>query len=427
MDENFLIENTVKSSQVFINTNENVKSYNEDQLKTLQLNILNGIVEKLKNKSNYFKKRYSEINEINFASIPIMSRKDLIAFFQEDKGLKNTSDYIEFKSSGSTGSPLSFKWSYSDLSISMGLLVKSIGNINSKMAYITIPSENKFGRISAKILSNFFDIKIFSAVDSEEIIIKNLKSYNPNILISKPQILTQIAKSIGPKRHEVLRDLKELIYVGENISTEEEFIIKDKLKIQPKTSYSISEVGSIGRQVDNSKEISIYSPFVHIDIVNNKNQIIYNTYEQGRVIVTCLYDKETPIIRYDTGDLAKNIDLSLKNRKISYLEGRSTKKIEISSNDSIHYIDERVFWNINIRGIEKYQVVLIQKNKLKIFIILSISNKQALGEVIDTFNSNLKNLLGGLFNNIELHYERVEKIIPNSGGKTPQFKSLFNE
>ena len=87
--------------------------------------------------------------------------------------------------------------------------------------------------------------------------------------------------------------------------------------------YSSEEIGIIAQQTLNSQEhFVINHASYHVELLNLEDDKPVKSGEYGRIVVTDLFNYCMPIIRYDTGDIAKLIELKNGQLKFEKIEGR---------------------------------------------------------------------------------------------------------
>ena len=87
--------------------------------------------------------------------------------------------------------------------------------------------------------------------------------------------------------------------------------------------YSSEEIGIIAHQTSNSVEHFIINhASYHVELLDLEEDNPAKPGDFGRIIVTDLFNYSMPIIRYDTGDIAKLIELKNGQTKFEKIEGR---------------------------------------------------------------------------------------------------------
>jgi phenylacetate-CoA ligase len=100
--------------------------------------------------------------------------------------------------------------------------------------------------------------------------------------------------------------------------------------------YSSEEIGIIAHQtIDSPNNFIINHASYHIEVLNLDNDKPVRSGEFGRIVVTDLFNYAMPIIRYDTGDVAKLTILDNGNTEFEQIEGRKMDLIYDSQGNII--------------------------------------------------------------------------------------------
>ena len=87
--------------------------------------------------------------------------------------------------------------------------------------------------------------------------------------------------------------------------------------------YSSEEIGIIAQQtIDSSNNFVINHASYHVELLSLENNTLVKPGEFGRIVVTDLFNYAMPIIRYDTGDIAKSALNKNGVMEFTQIEGR---------------------------------------------------------------------------------------------------------
>lgn len=136
--------------------------------------------------------------------------------------------------------------------------------------------------------------------------------------------------------------------------------------------------------------------------------------EVGRVVVTDLYNKAMPLIRYDTGDCALSLDPVDRIRHLESLCGRSAVYICSVDGKKISTVGISVVAEV-FSGIEKYQIVQNTDNEYIFKYVGMLTEMDLL-----LLTERLKNTLG---NGAIITMVKVDKIESKANGK---FATMVN-
>ena len=187
--------------------------------------------------------------------------------------------------------------------------------------------------------------------------------------------------------------------------------------------YGASELDIIGFE-DRDGDWLVNYETLFVEILNSNNQAV-KPGKQGRVVITSLYNKAMPFIRYDIGDLA----ILKKHKKSGYqvlkrVLGRTNDIVLLPSGKksaglTFYYISKKLLES----GGFMREFIIIQK-KLNHFHYQYVANRLISNEekkgVQDAMELYLEK-------GLKITFERKNKIKRNKSGKLKQFYSEINE
>ncbi len=379
----------------------------------------------------------SGINDIK--KLPVITKDDIRENFPDGIRPRNVlpSKLQTLSTSGSTGKPIT-------IYIDNSLIIKSIiAYIRILEAYgkkwnntrITIIADTEYGTagyttfksslssLLMKIL-HVDNIQILSISENPREMIRKIDEFNPDFLNGYPGIL------------QVLSTLKIEEDLGMNISPD--YISSSGAILDPYTRrYIMDAFGAHVFDIYESTEggpmafecmkgcYHIHSDMVHLEILDEEmNQVAPG--EVGRIAVTKLYGKGTPVIRYiGMGDLARSIEdicsCNIHTDCIGSIEGRKVDSIVTPDGNiipplSITGIPNDVMGEENYYCIRQFQVVQRDKNEMLILIVPKgdIDRKRT-ERIYSKIKNRLQNKVGKY---MTVRIEEVNKI-PDYGNVLP--------
>jgi phenylacetate-CoA ligase len=203
-------------------------------------------------------------------------------------------------------------------------------------------------------------------------IVAILRKNTVKMILGYGSALNQFADYLE-KNDIYINGLKVVISDSDVLLKEKRIILAEHLNCKVVDRYSNEEHGllAFSYDIDMPYEVNHSSYFVELLKINSNEYA--GKGELGRVVITDLYNKAMPLIRYELGDLAISDDdtrcgvVTLRN-----LQGRLSDMliqksgIKISSTVINNYMEE-------MNGVEKYQ--LIQKN-IGEFILYVVENEK---------------------------------------------------
>lgn len=179
--------------------------------------------------------------------------------------------------------------------------------------------------------------------------------------------------------------------------------------------YSNVENGILAQQMPNSNDFTLNWASYHIELLDMDSDEPVALGEPGRVVVTDLHNLATPLIRYDTGDVAIMKIGDKGYPEFSLVQGRITDLLT-NTNDEI--VNPFIIYNNLYRYPELEQIQLLQKGDKK-YVFRINADKEFLRET--EFLNFFKQYLG---NDADVSIEYVKEIPLLRSGKR---KIIVNE
>ncbi|MBI2251994.1 MAG: hypothetical protein HYU63_04505 [Armatimonadetes bacterium] len=218
-----------------------------------------------------------------------------------------------FSSGGTTGAPKFSFYTYEEFDEVIEILAQffQIAGINKND---TVANLFMAGNLwSSFIVTNraverigCVDLPIAGNADIE-LIVRYIKTLNPNALIGLPSILIQLAHYLEEQKLNI--SIEKILYAGEHLTKEAKEYLKEILgaKIIHSAGYASVDAGLIGYQC---MEVSggihhLLSDYVYLEILDLKTQKPLKAGEKGEIVITNLKRKLMPLIRYRTGDFGR--------------------------------------------------------------------------------------------------------------------------
>lgn len=368
-----------------------------DKIIKLQKKRLKKLVKYAKENSSYFKKKYNGIDD-NFRldDLPITNKLDLMDNFNDwltDKNInlnkinEFTSNidnvghmidgkYLIFKTSGSTGNPVTILYDKNNIDVSSAVAAfrtfarsedfkrfmkngkKTAGvfaNYGFYLAcgmsrYLELKMPNKKNKITVDVNAN------------EDEIIDELNRFNPSMLSGYPSNLSLLSNSSK------LKISPDVIITGGELLTDD---VRDKLSKRfncyVQTHYSCTEVGEIACECVEG-HLHINEDYVIVEPVDKDNNPVSYGIQSDKVLVTNLANYIQPIIRYELTDRVILHNEKCKCGKNTYwleVEGRTDDILEFSNGKLIAPMS---FYKVisKIKEINRFQLIQRTKNILEL-------------------------------------------------------------
>jgi len=166
--------------------------------------------------------------------------------------------------------------------------------------------------------------------------------------------------------------LKSIISMSEMLPEPVRLELSEKFSCPVKSIYSNEENGIMGIQTTEGKNYYLDTTSYIFEFLELESDTPVKEGELGRIVVTDLFNFAFPMIRYDTGDLAKYRETNQNGRKKIILEdlfGRRDDTIfDCNGNElSPFKIANEIYY---LKGIKQWQFIQVDKRKYKLILNL---------------------------------------------------------
>lgn len=381
--------------------------------------------------NNHFYNKLVTDKTVSWEELPILTKKNLqqSLYKRLSKGF-TTKNIFKGKTSGSSGQPFTFgkdKYAHAMAWAAFHKAYSQHGidlNTSLQARFYGIPLHGK-GRY-LELIKDFVSYRkrfpIFNMNDEVlQGFINKFSKYNFEYINGYTSSIVLLAKYCQSK-NTVLKSICPTLKIGivtsEMLFPDDRLLLEKWLGIPIINEYGASEVGLMAMQNANGDfEINQHNLF--IEVVDEENKQVPDG-EIGRILVTDLYNKATPMIRYEIGDLGSLATLDNGTRILKDLQGRTSDVALLPSGKVIP-------------GLTFYYVTkAIIKEDLDILEFIVIQKKPALFEVQYVSKTDMdaglkKKIQKAMDQYVEpglsLEYTKLEVLDRSKRGKLMQFMS----
>jgi len=291
----------------------------------------------------FYRQLVGDSNILNWKDVPIISKTDLMGRF-EDKLVPSVLKrklYIS-RTSGSTGTPMMFA-RQSDFHVMVWLAVnrfysKNGFNVNNKQArFYGVPLSGwiHYKEKLKDFLANRHRFVVFNLEDKIfEQWINAFKTGGFEVIYGYTNSIIQFSNYLSEKGivlKNICPTLKACVVTSEMCSQQEQEQLVSNLGVDVFNEYGASEVCVMGFRKHDYWEVA--DEMVYLEVVDENGHLVEDG-ETGRLLVTLLHNKVTPIVRYDIGDLA-SIKRNGEKTIITSLQGRMNDMGILSSGKKV--------------------------------------------------------------------------------------------
>ena len=384
--------------------------------------------------NKFYRNFFSQKDYSVWKDVPVMQKSDLQRPLKErlSKGFGINTSYVG-KTSGSSGHPFIFakdrfchaltwaefidryQWINIDLNQSLqarfyGIPLDFYGNLTERFK----------DRVSLRRRFNVFDL-------SEKKMLAFLERFrksNFDYINGYTSAIVLFAKYLEKHKFilkEICPSLKVCIVTSEKLFENDKLLIERSFGIPVVNEYGASEVGLIAFE-NNDGEWIVNSESLLIEILDEQNNILpYG--EEGRIVITSLYNKAHPMIRYDIGDTGTlTAQSTWKKPILASLTGRTNDVAKLADGKVVpgltfYYVTKSI---IEDAGTIK-EFIIIQTD-IETFKIEYVSEKEFSTTQIQKILAAIETFVG---KDLKVNFERKVILQRNKSGKLKQFTSLI--
>lgn len=382
-------------------------------------------------KNNPFYKSLTQNIDISkWEELPVMTKHDLqIPLSKRLSGGFSTKNVYVNKTSGSSGNPFVFAKDKFCHAITWAIFDEWYGwhkIYNTKQArFYGIPLDKK-GYYKERFkdwLTNRFRLNVFDL--SEPALDEWIRKFNKQdfvFITGYTSVLVSFAKHLLQRNivlSEICPTLKACLPTSEMCSDEDKEILAKAFNVPIVNEYGSAEFGLIA--LENNKHWVLNNLNLYVEVLDNENNVLPNGSE-GRVVITDLFNKAHPFIRYDIGDIGSIKTIDSKTSVLNSIIGRKEDYIELPSGKtapglSFYYVTKSVMKDDGFM----YEIKVLQHtlNQFEIQYVAESELNEKQKEKIK------KALITYLEPEIEVLFTKKNHLQRTKRGKLKQFTSLL--
>lgn len=370
----------------------------------------------------------------NWNEIPIMTKKEFQKPLQErlSNGFTPKNVYVN-KTSGSSGDPFIFAKDKFCHALTWTNIINRFGwfgidfNSSKQARFYGIPLDfigNKKERLK-DFLKKSYRFPIFDLSDKilEKVLLKfqNKKFDYINGYTSSIVLFAKFLEKKNIVLTSVCPTLKCCVVTSEMLFEEDKTLMEKQFGVPVVNEYGASELDLIAFQ-NNNDEWQINSETLFVEILDENNNVL-PLGKEGRIVITSLYNKAHPFIRYDIGDIGILDEKStFKKPILKKLIGRTNDIAVLPSGKkspglTFYYVTKSI-----IEDDGNVKEFVIKQTKIDTFDIEYVSQKELNNNQIKTIEKAISTYLE---NGLHFNFIRKEKLTRSKSGKLKQFVSLI--
>ena len=413
---------------------EKTLSFSEQEFEAFVLKKRDEIVNYHIQNNPSYQKLIANKSDLDWKDVPVMTKKDfqkpLIDRISNTFSLKNI--YIN-KTSGSSGDPFVFAKDKFCHALTWANIINRFGwfgidfNSSLQARFYGIPLDfigNKKERIK-DLLSNRYRFTIFDLSDVVlEKVLKKFQHKKFDYINGYTSSIVLFAKFLQQKNivlNTICPSLKCCVVTSEMLFDDDKLLMETYFGVPIINEYGASELDLIAFQ-NKEGDWQVNSETLFVEILNDKNEILAYG-KEGRVVITSLYNKAHPFIRYDIGDIGILDEKStVKKPILKKLIGRTNDIAILPSGKkspglTFYYVTKSI-----IEDDGNVKEFVIKQTKIDTFDIEYISQNELTENQILKIEKAITTYLE---NGLTFTFTRKDKLERSKSGKLKQFVSLL--
>jgi len=411
-----------------------INDLSEVALLSFQENQRNKILEHHFQNTPYYTSLIGAELPASWEDVPVMTKADLQLPLKDrlSIGFAEKDCYIN-KTSGSSGHPFIFakdKYCHALTWASIITLYRSAGiemGEALEARFYGIPLE-PIGHAKERIkdtLSHRVRFPIFDL--SDKVLTRFLDKFSKRpfqFINGYTSSLVLFAKYLEERTiclKDVCPSLKICIVTSEMLFEEDLKLLQKSFGVPIYNEYGASELGVIGFS-EALSPMEVVSSLLYVELLDDFNQPVAEG-EIGRIVITSLYNKAHPLIRYDIGDMGVMDPKSSKAKpRLKELVGR-TNDVAILANEkkvpglTFYYVTKSI-----IAENSPIKEFVVEQHSLDDFLIKYVSSI-GLSDAQKTEITKALNKYVG--KNLKVEFKQLEVLDRSRRGKLKQFIKLF--
>jgi len=381
---------------------------------------------------------YQKLNSLktfeNWNDLPILTKKDLQKPLIErlSNGYSEKQVFVN-KTSGSSGDPFIFAKDKPCHALTWASIIHRFGwfgidfNSSYQARFYGIPLDfigNKKERLK-DFLSQRYRFTIFDLSDQIlEGFLKHFRTKKFDYINGYTSSIVLFAKFLQQKNlilKDVCPSMKVCIVTSEMLFEEDKLLMETQFGVPVVNEYGASELDLIAFQ-NTKDEWQVNAETIFVEILDENNQPVPNGTE-GKIVITSLYNKAHPFIRYDIGDIGILDERStFKKPILKKLIGRTNDIAILPSGKkspglTFYYVTKSIIENDG--NVKEFVVI---QNKIDTFEIQYVSEKELTKVEIQKIQKAISTYLES---GLHFSFTRKEVLTRNKSGKLKQFVSLL--
>lgn len=396
----------------------------------LQQRLLLDILRYATSHTAYYSKY--ESNVLN--DFPVINKAEVLSNMDRmfSKEYRNKKDTLKvMTTSGSSGTPFSIFQNPEKVSRNKAdlLFFYKLGgyNVGDRMHYMRIWNALNKKTKKELFMENFrmFDTTDLDAKGAENFVETMVSDKNEKVLLGYGSSYTALMKYLS-KEDNINWRIKAIFSSAEELPLQVKEAMLEVFQCPVMSRYSNQENGILGQQPISGADHFVLNSFsYHIEFLKLDADLPAQEMEEARIVITDLFNRAVPMIRYDTGDIGAYtyvVDRVRGKQKVLYcIEGRSNDYLYSTEKKRLSpHAFSNLMWEYNCFS----QFQLIQEDYDKIILKLVYKKGKDKTGVVAKLNKDIKQIFG---DTAQLQIVELDHIPIASSGKRKYIISKIDD
>lgn len=382
--------------------------------------------------NSFYKDLVSNFDTTNWNNVPVMTKRSFQKPLNKrlSRGFNTKNIYIN-KTSGSSGDPFIFAKDKESHALTWAIIQNRFGwfdldfNSSKQARFYGIPLDKKgyYKERFKDVLSKRFRFSVFDLSDDAfKSHLKKFKITAFDYINGYTSSIVQFAKYLHQENiilNTICSSLKACVVTSEMLFDDDKKLMEIQFGVPIINEYGASELDLIAFQNPND-EWQVNSETLFVEVLDDDDNVLPNG-EEGRIVITSLYNKAHPFIRYDIGDVGiLSKKSTLRKPVLEKLIGRTNDIAILPSGKkaaglTFYYITKSIIEDDG--NVKEFIIEQLIKSH---FVIKYVSGNNLTEEKINTIKKEMENYLES---GLDITFERLDKLKRSKSGKLKQFTS----
>jgi phenylacetate-CoA ligase len=256
--------------------------------------------------------------------------------------------------------------------------------------------------------------------------VDRLNKYPPDYMNSYPSMLAMLAMEQLEGRLRI--EPKIVRSGGEAMDSRTRHLIEEAFGLSPYDVYGSTEHMCVARECHLHNGLHVYNDQSLLELVDDQGLPV-EPGKPGEMLITNLYNKCQPLIRYRTGDMAtyseEECDCKMPFPLLKAVTGRRAEELWVqNAQGGYEIIHSGLFVDFFVPGLRWVQVHQLERNRLMLKIVATGDRDEAIVGV----TKRMKEILSGkgLQDVVEFDVEILDTIPPNPVSNSGKFKIVIS-